>query len=138
MADDTPLYELWDFLNTRGENVILEWVRNEKLTKRSRAALNQKIRRLAQIDYELAVSCKLLAPIYKHVHKLIIHADVMLRPMLCRGPINNLTEYTFLVGAIEIGSKLPKGSKEKAEENRSVVLKDKRRRREHERIPGST
>ena len=87
------LYRLWDFLTERGENVILEWAKDNRLTVRDRAALNQKFARLAQIDFDLAIQTKLLAgPIYKHVYKMVIHGDVMLRPMLCRGPINNERE----------------------------------------------
>jgi hypothetical protein len=129
-------YELWDFLDARGINVILQWVKDDKLTKRDRAALNQKIRRLQQMDYSLAIQTKLLAgPIYRHVYKLVIHGDVMLRPMLCRGPIKNESEYTFLFGAVETGGNVPAGSVEKAEDNRQVILNDNKRRCEHARIP---
>jgi hypothetical protein len=129
-------YWLWDFLDERQENVILQWVKDDRLTKRDRAALNQKINRLAQVDYDLAIQTKLLAgPIYKHVYKLVIHGDVMLRPMLCRGPIHNTEEYTFLIGAIETGGRLPSGAKEKAEERRLVVVNDQHRRVQHEPIP---
>src|SRR5689334_15911784 len=79
---------LWDFISPppRKENLILRWVSEERLTKRDRAALNQKLDRLCQMDFELAIATKLLAgPIYKHIYKLVIHGDVMLRPMLCRG-----------------------------------------------------
>jgi len=129
-------YNLWDFLDERKRNVILQWVEDDKLTKRDRAALNQKIARLAQMDYHLAVQTKLLAgPIHKHVYKLVIHGDVMLRPMLCRGPLDNDREYTFLLGAVERGGKLPAGSKEIAEQHRKVVLDDNSRRCLHSRIP---
>jgi hypothetical protein len=130
------LYELWDFLTERHENVILKWVSNERLTVRDRAALNQKFDRLAQVDFDLAIQTKLLAgPIYKHIYKLIIHGDVMLRPMLCRGPIDNEREYTLLLGAIEKNWKLPPGSKEKAEQNRQTIIGDPKKRCAHERIP---
>lgn len=129
-------YTLYDFLDHRLKNVILQWVKDEKITVRDRAALNQKIRRLAQMDYELAIQTKLLAgPIYKHVYKLKIHGDVMLRPMLCRGPIDNEQEYTLLLGAVETGGKLPEGSKQKAELHREVILNDHTRRVHHESIP---
>ena len=129
-------YRLWDFLDDREKNVMLQWVKDDKLTTRARAALNQKIQRLAQMDYDLAIKTKLLAgPIHKHVHKLVIHADVMLRPMLCRGPYFNDCEYTFLLGAVEIGGKLPAGSKEKAEEHRKLVLNNVNRRCPHQSIP---
>jgi hypothetical protein len=131
-----PLIRLWDFLSPRGENVILSWVKDEKLTMRDRAALNQKLDRLSQIPFDLAIETKLLAgPIHKHIYKLVIHSDVMLRPMLCRGPIDNLGEYTLLLGAIEVGWKLPAGSKEKAADNRKTVINDQSRRCIHVRIP---
>jgi hypothetical protein len=95
-----------------------------------------KFDRLRQVDHRQAIETKLLAgPIHKHVYKLVIHGDVMLRPMLCRGPIDNDREYTLLFGAIERGGKLPAGSKERAEENRETVITDQTRRRLHERIP---
>jgi hypothetical protein len=127
---------LWDFLLERGDNAILEWVKDERLTARSRAMLNQKFDRLCQMDFQLAVGTKLLAgPIHKHVYKLVIHSDVMLRPMLCKGPINVDAEYTLLLGAVEKGGKLPAGSKERAEGNRETILKDPTRRCSHVRIP---
>lgn len=126
---------LWDFLSARGENVILRWVKTARLTTRDRAALNQKLDRLRQMDFELAIGTKLLAgPIYKHIYKLVIHGDVMLQPMLCRGPIDPDTEYTLLLGAIEKGGNLPRGSMQQAEENRQTVLHDPSRRAPHERI----
>jgi hypothetical protein len=124
---------LWDFLDCRSQSVILKWVADDKITKGDRAKLDQKIRRLAQMDYDLAIKTKLLAgPIYKHVYKLVIKGDVMLRPMLCRGPIDNENEYTFLLGAVETQWKLPAGSREKAEGNRKVVLDDPSRRCTHQ------
>lgn len=129
-------FRLWDFLSARGENVILRWVADDRLSKRARAALNQKLDRLTQVDFELAIGTKLLAgPVYKHVYKMVIHADVMLRPLLCRGPINNESEYTLLRGAVEIGGKLPSGCREEAEANRGIVLQSPSRRCFHERIP---
>jgi hypothetical protein len=129
-------YTLYDFLDHRLKNVILQWVKDDKITMRDRAALNQKIRRLAQMDYQLAIQTRLLAgPIFKHVYKLVIHGDVMLRPMLCRGPIDNEREYTLLLGAVETGGKLPEGSKQKAESHREVILNDHTRRIHHKSIP---
>ena len=137
MATTSPiLYALWDFPSPRRENLILRWVKNDRLTVRDRAALNQKLDRLAQMTFQDAIETKLLAgPIYKHVYKLTIHGDVMLRPMLCRGPLDNEAEYTLLLGAVEVGGKLPAGAKEKAEENRGTVIADHSRRCTHERIP---
>ena len=129
---------LWDFLSARGENVILRWVKDARLTPRDRAALNQKLDRLRQMDFGLAIGTKLLAgPIEKqpHIYKLVIHGDVMLRPLLCRGPMNPEAEYTLLLGAIEQGGRLPKDAPQQAEANRLTVLHDPSRRVSHERIP---
>jgi len=129
-------YELSDFLDDRAKNVILQWVKDDRLTKRDCAVLNQKISRLAQEDFDLAIKTKLLAgPIYKHVYKMRMKGAVQLRPMLCRGPISNESEYTFLLGAVETGGQLPPGSKEKAENHRALVLGDANRRTIHKRIP---
>jgi len=76
---------------------------------------------------------KLLAgPIKKtgHIYKLIIHADVMLRPMLCKGPFEMETEFTLLIGAKEIQGKLIPGP-ESAVMNRAILLADRRRRVPH-------
>ncbi len=130
------LLKLWDFLSPRGENVILRWVKDDRLTVRDRAMLNQKLDRLCQIGFNLAIDTKLLAgPIHKHIYKLVIHGDVMLRPMLCKGPIEIAKEYTLLLGAVETGGKLPSGAMEKAEENRATVKRDPSRRCPHVRIP---
>jgi hypothetical protein len=76
---------------------------------------------------------KLLAgPIKKtgHIYKLIIHADVMLRPMLCKGPFDVEAEFTLLVGAKEIQGELIPGPKV-AVENRTILLGNHGRRKPH-------
>jgi hypothetical protein len=125
---------LWDFLDNRGRNVILQWARIQ--TTRDRGMLNQRFDRLVQIDFGLAITSKLLAgPIYKHIYKMQIHGDVQLRPLLCRGPINNDAEYTLLLGATERDRKLTPRAKEQAELNRAQVLASpSTRRTRHERI----
>ena len=69
------------------------------------------------------------------IYKMVIHGDVMLRPLLCRGPIDPEIEYTLLLGAIERGGKLPTGAPQQAEDNRLTVVNDPSRRTSHERIP---
>ena len=129
---------LWDFLTARGENAILRWVKDARLTTRDRAALNQKLARLRQMDFDLAIGTKLLAgPIQKqrHIYKLVIHSGVMLRPLLCRGPIDVEVEYTLLLGALEKGWRLPAGALQQAEANRLIIIDNPSRRVKHERIP---
>jgi len=93
--------------------------------------LNQKLDMLAIVGPSLPP--KLLAgPIHKHIYKLIIHGDRMLRPMLCKGPVDMEAEYTLLLGAIEIGGKLDHNPSE-AEANRATLVASPNRRRNHER-----
>ncbi len=73
---------------------------------------------------------KLLAgPIKKtrHIYKLIIHADVMLRPMLCKGPFLMDAEFTLLAGAKEIQGVLTTDPSI-AVKHREILLNDPRRR----------
>lgn len=128
-------YQLYDFLDDRGRSVIQEWVRREKLTVRDRAALNIRFKRIRQVDFVLAQKSLISGPIHKHVYKCVIHGDVMLRPMLCRGPFKAEEEYTLLLGAIERDRKLPKGSVEQAEQNRDTLIAYPTKRRPHEGIP---
>src|SRR6267378_1613963 len=124
-------YELYEFLTNRGRPIIHEWVKQERLTTRDRAALNLRFKRIRQVDFDLARGTLFNGPIYKHVYKCVIHGDVMLRPMLCRGPFDLEVDYTLLLGAIERNWKLPKGAVEQAEQNRTTIIDFPRRRRRH-------
>ena len=127
-------FDLYDFIDNRGENVLSGWVQGVGLTGRDRGALNQKIDMLQMHGSDLPP--KLLAgPINKqrHVYKLIIHADKMLRPMLCKGPFDMGAEFTFLLGAIERNFKLDHDPSE-ATANREILLSERKRRTPHERF----
>ena len=122
------MLDLYDYVTIHGKNDIADW--RASLQKPDRAKLDQKLERLQQVSYDLAVHTHLLAgPVFEHVYKLRVNASVMLRPHLCRGPITNEKEYTLLVGAIEIGDRLPHGIQEMAASRRRDVLLDPRRRR---------
>ncbi len=122
-------FSVYDFIDGDGESVIVQW--RSGLTARSKAQLDSKLHMLQVSGSDLGP--KLLAgPIQKtgHILKLIIHADVMLRPMLCRGPFSMDTEFTLLIGARELQGKLIPGP-EGALENRRVLLADRQRRISH-------
>ena len=109
--------------------MIVTW--RGRLTSRSRAALDSKLNMLYTAGMELPP--KLLAgPINKtgHIYKLVIKADVMLRPMLCKGPFEMGREITLLLGAKETQWKLVPDPEE-AVKNRNILLNDRKRRIPH-------
>jgi hypothetical protein len=122
-------FAVYDFIDGDGESVIVQW--RNGLTVRSKAQFDSKLHMLQVSGSDLGP--KLLAgPIQKtgHIFKLIIHADVMLRPMLCRGPFSMDSEFTLLIGAKEIQGKLVPGP-ESAVTNRNTLLRDQKRRVPH-------
>ena len=123
-------FDVYDFTDLDRQSVIAKW--SQELTPRSRGQLDSKLHMLATNGMDLP--SKLLAgPIKKtgHIYKLIIHADVMLRPMLCRGPFEMEAEFTLLVGAKEIQGRLIPDP-EVAVHYRNLLLKDAGRRIPHE------
>src|SRR5579864_856010 len=98
-------WNLYDFTTERGASLLGEWIQQERLSKRDLGQLALKLDMLALVGPGLPP--KLLAgPIHKHIYKLIIHGDRMLRPFLCRGPFDMDREFTLLLGAIEANGKL--------------------------------
>ena len=59
----------------------------------------------------------------------------MLRPMLCKGPVEMEEEFTFLLGAIEKNFILDEDA-EDAEDRRQIILQDSSRRRMNGRYKG--
>jgi hypothetical protein len=127
------VYALHDFVDNKGRDVMQEWATDQGLTKRDRAQLNQKIDMLQLNGFDLHP--RLLAgPInkQKHIYKLIVHGQRMLRPMLCKGPFDMDSEFTFLLGAIEINFKL-NHDPATASQNRETLISNPTRRTAHER-----
>jgi hypothetical protein len=130
---------LWDFLGPDRENLIQRWANKERLSQRDRALLNQKFDFLERVGVDLALATKMLAgPVNKqrHIYKLVAHGDLMLRPMVCKGPPQDRrSEVTLLEGAVEKDRNLhPENAPERAEQNRQVISKDGQRRGPHERF----
>ena len=122
-------FSVYDFTDGDGNSVIVQW--RNGLTNRSKAQFDNKLHLLQVSGSDLPP--KLLAgPIKKtgHIYKLVIHSDVMLRPMLCKGPVSMNSEFTLLVGAKEIQGKLTPGP-ESAVANRNILLVDRKRRIPH-------
>jgi hypothetical protein len=131
-------HALFDY-GPRKRSNIQDWLDSERITARDRGQLNQKLDMLRQMG--MALPPKLLAgPLkskrmklrQKNIYKLIVHGDLMLRPFLCRGPIDNDTEFTMLMGVIERNGENDHDPCE-AEEIRQVVVRDPTTRLRHER-----
>lgn len=125
-------FKIFDFVNKKGVNEFKEW--SENLQKSQRAKLNEKIDKLALYGDELMP--QLLTDSGENgIKKLRITVqNVQLRPLLCNGPINNETEYTFLMGAKEIGGEWePKNARETARKNMDeIIANPDKRRTKHE------
>ena len=126
---------IWEFLDSRGNGIVEAWLRKRRIQKKAIATLNQKIDLLEQYGPE--APGLLVGPIHKEIYKLTITAQgVQLRPMVCKGPINNDTEFTLLLGAIERDDRLkPSNAPQRAAVNRQEILKNPLRRRHHEQFP---
>jgi len=132
-------WAIFDAIDTSGLSNLVAWVAKEKIAKRDIGQLNQKIDMLEQHGPDLPpkllagpIKSKRNKKLVSHIYKLIIHGDRMLRPMLCKGPIDLPTEFTMLLGAIEVGGVLDTDSAD-AETVRLNIIADKNLRKEHER-----
>jgi len=117
---------LWDYLRGPGRNELQAWANQEKLGLRERAQLNQKLDMLERVGFDTACSLKFLAGAsgdHNHIFKLIVKSERMLRPMLCRGPVDPRGEATLLCGAVEKDSKLhPSTAADQAERHRQRLV----------------
>jgi hypothetical protein len=117
--------KLWDFFHPPERREIAKWANKSRLTPRERGQLNQKLDMLERLGFEVAHELDFLdGPVLhqKHIYKLVVHAGRMLRPMLCRGPVDNTSEMTLLCGAFEKdGGYEPTGAPAQAEQNRFQI-----------------
>ncbi len=132
-------WKIFDALDSRETSLIASWLRKEKITKRDIGQLNQKIDMLEKAGPSLPpkllagpIKSKKNKRLVSHTYKLIIHGDRMLRPFLCKGPISPDSEYTILLGAIEVGGILD-SDVEGAEEVRQDIINNPKLRKAHER-----
>ena len=132
-------WKLFDAIDSNKVSNIVTWIVREKLGRREVGALNQKLDMLEQNGTELApkllagpIKSKKNPKMVSHVYKLKIQAGRMLRPMLCKGPVNVELEFTMLLGAIEKGDVLDTDAKD-AELIRLAIIADSKLRKDHER-----
>jgi len=123
------MWTVFEFLDERSRSVIESWLKAERIQKKARILLVQKIDLLRQYGPELPPGLLSTGPIDGgHIYKLKVRGPVMLRPLLCKGPFSNDTEYTFLQGAIERNRILPESDIVRAETNRKTLISNPNRR----------
>ncbi|MGD0011501.1 MAG: hypothetical protein ABSE93_23550 [Terriglobia bacterium] len=132
-------WKIHEFIDERGDRVLATWFRRERVQKKARILFDQKVDLLVEYGPELP-SELLAGPVDTHIYKLKVRAQgTQLRPHLCKGPINNQMEYTFLCGAIERDGVLdPLDVADRAEQNRQLVIADPSRRLPYERFVPKT
>ena len=126
-------FELFDYVDPAGRDGFRQW--SERQEKRQLGQLNLKLDMLQQYGDDVGsnVLMRMSATIFKLKAKT---KQVQLRPMICKGPINDDAEFTLLIGAVEVQWQLqPADAVERAEERRlEVIANPQERRRPHERI----
>lgn len=125
-------FKLFDYQNEEGNNDIKEWTKG--LQKPQRAKLNAKLDMLEKNGIELFPHVLTDTPT-PGIQKLRVKGNVQLRPMLCKGPINNDNEFTILIGVIEKDSRfIPDKADEKAGKRKQIIIKTNSRRCTHVRV----
>ena len=126
-------WKVFFFTTHRGENVIVEWLKRERVPKTQIAIFQAKLDAFERGGPDLSPGLISDGPVAKDIYKMKIKGNrghMQLRPMLCYGPFNRKAEITLLAGAIEKDRELnPKTCKADAQNNRKTLLADPRRRR---------
>jgi hypothetical protein len=126
-------WNIYEFLVRPKVGVIEVWLRQARIQKKAKTLLNQKLDLLEMHGPNLPPEL-LAGPIDGHIYKLRIRVQrVQLRPLLCRGPLQNNSEFTLLCGATERDDELvPTNVVQQAEQHRQIILSDPQRRQLHE------
>jgi hypothetical protein len=127
-------WTLYDYVDAQGFNDFAAWSRG--LQKPELAKLNRRLKLLE--DNGPALAPQILAgPIkgYPHIYKLRMNGRIAVRPLLCKGPVNNDAEFTLLKGALEVGNNwVPSSAPGEAVTRRGQVLASPKRRTLHVKV----
>jgi hypothetical protein len=132
-------WKVYQFTDSRGHSVIKDWLRKQRVPTKQIAEFQENITALERLGPEGCPGL-IFGPIKRPgkqpitgIYKIKLHGNkghVQLRPLLCYGPFDVGSELTLLFGAIEKDNTLdPKNCLEKANENRSTLLREPGRRR---------
>lgn len=129
---NTKEFNLYDYKDENGNNEFKKWTK--KLQKYEIAKLNARLDMLRYKGFELFPRILTGTPT-AGIQKLRIRGKTQLRPMLCKGPIDNDNEFTLLIGAIERGSKfIPSKADETANARKKKIIKNTTQRCNHARV----
>lgn len=126
---------LYDYIDARNINDFQKWT--QCLESRYRAMLNRKLKALEDETERGLLPGLIDGPLkgHPHIYKLRLGGRVRLRPMLCKGPVNNDTELTLLIGATERDSKFdPINAPVLAVARRDEIINDIKRRCKHVKV----
>jgi len=119
-------WTFYDFLDRRGNNLIRAWI--DSLPEKAAAKIDVRIiyMQATKTWPEVYVSSLKGWPDLRELR--IVCAGEQFRPIFFYGPAQG--EVTIVLGAKEKGH-LPPGALERADENRKIVLADRKRIRKH-------
>jgi hypothetical protein len=120
-----PTWTFFDFVSSRGENEIHDWLNSKAVRKEAKAKINARLVALQGFPVfpeQFFSSYKGWDGLYE---LRIVYSGVQYRPFGFYGP--NPREFTLLVGNIEKG-KVPKSTLKVADERRKLVLSDPQNR----------
>lgn len=125
------MWTIYDYLKSGGRNDIEKWTLEQ--TKERRARLIQKVDVIRKNGTD--VPTEILADLGGGIYKLKVKGNPQLRPLLCRGVVDNDSEFTFLIGAIEKGGDYePKDAVDRARERYADLLEHPTQRCRHKDI----
>src|SRR4030095_12441565 len=125
-------WKLYDYVDNRGINDFERW--SLGLQSSDRARLSQKLGMLQKLGPDLPPQL-LAGPIKGNIYKMRINGRVAMRPLLCKGPINNDAEFTLLMGATERDRQWqPRNAPATAVVRRTEIVADSARRCNHVRV----
>ena len=126
-------FQLFDYCCPDGTNEFKAWT--QELQSKERGKLDAKLDMLHRMGIGLLPQV-LTGTDVPGIFKLRAKGNVHLRPMLCQGPIEIDREFSFLIGAIEVGGKLkPSNAAEIAADRKEEIRQDPDNRRvRHERV----
>jgi len=129
MTAKAEKWEIYDYCDHRGINVIEDWLTNN-LQVPERARVLRKLDALRDNGPDLSSDLLSDTP-SPHIKKIRVNGRVAPRLLLCRGAINiGAREFTLLFGCTEKDRKfVPLNSIGRAEENRTFVIAEPLKRR---------